>query len=322
MNYRGIIKEKLHKIYVITAGILIFSLICGCNVPATGATKKTGLRIVVSSYPIYEWVSMITRGVDGTDLSYILYKDIHDYELTDTEKEDIKTCDLFIYVGGPSDKKLEEALKSSKDQKVINLMKACKEGAKLETDDETHIDDEHIWMSLTIAQHCVSYLADQISELDKDNEPAYLENATSYIEKLTDLREYFGKVMDEFEGNTLIFADKFPFTQMMNEYGCDYLLAGNICPKDDYNGYSIIEIKQKLAKNSIKCILTASDPDSEVIAKIRKAAGEDIPVYRLYSIEKPEETAFTPSEEATYYSMMYDNMLVFEDMLTKKGLID
>ena len=317
MKCQGTIKEKLHIIYKIAAGILILSLLCGCNVQPP---VKQNIRIVVSTYPIYEWVSAITKNVDSADISYIVFNDIHNYELTEKDKEDIKACDLFIYAGGPSDKKLEEALKTKDPASIVNLIKVSKDEGTLKKDDaDQYIDDEHIWLSISIAQSCLSYIADRISALDKENDTKYLENATAYIERLNDLKSDYTNVFGEHKDDVLIFADAFPFAQMVNEFKCNYIVAGDICPNSNYNGYNINEIREAFKEKSVVGIITIGKAESDTVKMLKKTAGYDIPVYKLYSVEKPEQTEYTSSEEASYYSLMYDNLLQLEDLFSKKG---
>ena len=139
---------------------------------------------------------------------------------------EISNCDLFIYVGGESDKLIEDALKESinKDMKVVNLLEVLGDYVKTEEmvegmqesehshnhghnedheheheEDHNHNghehEDEHVWLSLKNANKLVDVISNTIQEIDIDNKDVYKTNASNYIEKLNELDNKYQDVV-------------------------------------------------------------------------------------------------------------------------------
>ena len=102
--------------------------------PGTGASK---LKIVTTIFPEYSWTKeLLGRQEKDTKLTLLTKKgtDMHSYQPSAEDILRIADCDLFIYVGGESDKWVDKALKQGGNpkRKVINLMKLLGSRAKIE----------------------------------------------------------------------------------------------------------------------------------------------------------------------------------------------
>lgn len=116
------------------------------------AEDNTRLNIVATIFPEYDWVREILGDrLDNANLTLLLDNgvDLHSYQPTADDIIKIATCDLFIYVGGESDKWVEDALKeaTNKDMVVINLLQvmggAVKAEELIEGMQETEHDHDH-----------------------------------------------------------------------------------------------------------------------------------------------------------------------------------
>ncbi|MCR5452874.1 MAG: metal ABC transporter substrate-binding protein [Lachnospiraceae bacterium] len=128
---------------------------CGSAAPAEGSadvkTEATAdvrsdggaegnddkLEIVTTIFPEYDWVkSIMGEKVNEAELTMLLDNgvDLHSYQPTAEDILKISTCDLFIYVGGESDKWVSDALSEvvNKDQVVINLLDTLGDEVKSE----------------------------------------------------------------------------------------------------------------------------------------------------------------------------------------------
>ena len=100
----------------------------GKNAGAKADVPKPKLKIVVTIFPEYSWVKEVLGKQDESAELILLTKkgvDMHSYQPSAEDILRIATCDLFIYVGGESDKWVDKALKEGGNpkRKVINLMK-------------------------------------------------------------------------------------------------------------------------------------------------------------------------------------------------------
>ena len=121
----------MKKIFTIFLALtMVVGLLAGCgkkNDAETGEADSDKLKVVTTIFPEYDWVKDILGDKAGsTDLTMLLSNgvDLHSYQPTADDIVKISDCDLFIYVGGESDKWVDDALKeaTNKDMKVIDLL--------------------------------------------------------------------------------------------------------------------------------------------------------------------------------------------------------
>lgn len=113
--------------------------------PGTGVSK---LKIVTTIFPEYSWTKELlgSREKDA-ELTLLTKKgvDMHSYQPSAEDILRIANCDLFIYVGGESDKWVDKGLKEGGNpkRKVISLMKLMGNRAKVEEEVEGMEKHEH-----------------------------------------------------------------------------------------------------------------------------------------------------------------------------------
>ena len=108
--------------------------------------SKAKLKIVATIFPEYSWVKEVLGKQDaGAELTLLSKKgaDMHSYQPGAEDILRIATCDLFIYVGGESDKWVDKALKEGGNpkRKVINLMKLL--GNRVKAEEEVEGMEKH-----------------------------------------------------------------------------------------------------------------------------------------------------------------------------------
>ena len=114
-------KRFLALILAVTMAATIFG---GCS--SAPAKDEGKLNIVTTIFPEYDWVSNITSGAEDVNITLLLENgaDLHSYQPTAEDIVKISSYDVFIYVGGESDKWVDDALKgaTNKEMTVINLL--------------------------------------------------------------------------------------------------------------------------------------------------------------------------------------------------------
>ena len=113
--------------------------------PGTGVPK---LKIVTTIFPEYSWTKELLGSQEkDTELTLLTKKgaDMHSYQPSAEDILHIANCDLFIYVGGESDKWVDKALQKGGNpkRKVISLMKLMGNRAKVEEEVEGMEKHEH-----------------------------------------------------------------------------------------------------------------------------------------------------------------------------------
>ncbi|MBQ2328865.1 MAG: zinc ABC transporter substrate-binding protein, partial [Oscillospiraceae bacterium] len=162
---------------------LFVGLIAGCS-HSENAPDPSKPQIVVTVFPIYDWMQNLLSdraGEFGLTLLESSGADLHNYQPTVNDIYALSNCDLFVYIGGESDKWVADALTqaANKDMIVVNLMDALGALAREEelpeglTEDEDEHDgpeyDEHIWLSVRNAAALCRVLTDALAKLDAAN---------------------------------------------------------------------------------------------------------------------------------------------------------
>ena len=100
---------------------------CGSQSEQSEVSDDQKISIVTTIFPEYDWVREIMGDeAENAEITMLLDNgvDLHNYQPTADDIIKISSCDMFIYVGGESDKWVEDALAeaTNKDMNVVNLM--------------------------------------------------------------------------------------------------------------------------------------------------------------------------------------------------------
>ena len=189
-------------ISIILAAFILLTGLSGCN---SGIASDSGLNIVTTVFPIYDWVNNILGDNRvGAEVSLLLDSgvDLHSFQPSAEDIMKISSCDLFIYVGGVSDSWVSDALKEStnKNIRVLNLIDILGDTAKEEEliegmqehnhEHEHEHDgnqnvieyDEHIWLSLKNAALFVDAISSSLEEIDPQM-PKFTERIPNLTQK-------------------------------------------------------------------------------------------------------------------------------------------
>ncbi|MCR5057448.1 MAG: metal ABC transporter substrate-binding protein [Clostridiales bacterium] len=140
-------KKHLSIFAVVMASAMCLS---GCGSSKKNNDKK--LSIVTTIFPEYDWVmNILGDKKDSADVTMLLDNgvDLHSYQPTADDIVKIKSCDMFIYVGGESDEWVEDVLETAenKDMVVVNLLEELggmvKEEELIEGMQEEEHDHDH-----------------------------------------------------------------------------------------------------------------------------------------------------------------------------------
>ena len=207
------------------------------------------IRIVCTIFPQYDWVLNLIKGnEENISLTLLMDKggDLHNFQPSALDIAKVSDCDLFIYVGGESDTWVDDALKEAvnPNMRVINMMEAIQtdlveeehlEGLKEHThpgeahEAHEHAFDEHVWLSLRNTEHIVAVIANELAALDDENTVLYQNNFDAYAMQLKALDERYREAVQCGQTDTLLFADRFPFRYLMEDYDLNYYAAFDGC---------------------------------------------------------------------------------------------
>ena len=318
--------------------LLISAMLCLAGCGGAGAPAPAGdgrLRIVATIFPEYDWVrAVLGDNPAGAELKLLLDKgvDMHSFQPTADDMLMIAECDLFLYVGGESDGWVPDALENAvnKHMAVIDLMEVLGDAAKeeelaegMQAEEEEGEDgeeseaeyDEHVWLSLRNAAAIVPEIAAALEALDPANAGAYRANAEAYLEKLDALDKAYAAAAADAPVKTLLFADRFPFRYLTEDYGLNYYAAFAGCSAETEASFETVTfLAKKLDELGLRAVLTIEGSDKRLAETIiGNTRTKDQTILTLNSMQSA--TPDFAQTGATYLSVMEDNLAVLKEAL-------
>ncbi len=332
--------KKLNRMIALflVAAMCVFAF-SACSGKASHNDDKK-LKIVTTIFPEYDWVKAILGDeIENVELTMLLDNgtDLHSYQPTAEDILKISECDLFIYVGGESDAWVEDALKESRNenQRVINLMDVMGENAKEEEvvegmqaeeeHEEAHSGedaeeeeveyDEHVWLSLRNAELECKEIEKQLSEIDPENKEIYGKNRNSYLAQLQDLDSRYQNVVDNSTVKTLLFADRFPFRYLVDDYGISYYAAFVGCSAETEASFETITfLAGKTDELGLHTVMTMEKSDQKIAKTVvDNTENKNQQILAMDSMQST--TSQDVKSGTTYLSTMENNLEVLKQAL-------
>ena len=327
----------MKKIFYIGSGLLaalvLAAALSACAGNTGNETKK--ISVVTTVFPVYDWIRNVAGDVKDVEITYLLDNsvDLHSYQVTANDMMKISKADVFIYVGGESDKWVQDALKGSgRDQQVVvNLMEALGDAAREEEviegmehhdedgedgeDDEGPEYDEHVWLSLKNAKKLVGVIAEKLAEADPADRTAFESNVKSYQEKLSSLDARFEESLSDAPVKTAVFADRFPFLYLFKDYGLSYYAAFMGCSAETEASFETVKfLADKVDELSLSTLLTIETSDQKIAKTVRDTTKrKDQKILTMNSLQSV--TAEKEKSGLTYLSVMEENLDVLKEAL-------
>ncbi len=315
-------------IALMLCAVLVPGALCGCGGERRQDTDK--IQVVATVFPLYDWArELIGQRREQVELTLLLDHgvDMHSYQPSVEDMIKVSDCDVFIYVGGESDQWVDDALGEAANQDMIaaNLLELLGAAAKEEEtvegmeqeeeDGEETAYDEHIWLSLRNASLLCRALAEVFAAADPDGAAVYRANAAAYIEKLEALDSAYQEAVDGAGGKTVLFADRFPFRYLADDYGLTYYAAFAGCSAQAEAGFeTVVFLAQKIDALGLRYILQTETADGTLAQTVRgNTAAGDQTVLTLDSMQSV--TAQDAASGTTYLTVMENNLRVLKEAL-------
>ena len=321
---------------------VVMSLILLASFLAPGAALAEGkkLSVVTTIFPIYDWVrAILGENAENAELTMLLDSgsDLHNYQPTASDIMKISMADLFIYVGGESDRWVDGVMLTiaNPDWKSIKLVDELGDAVKAEEivegmeheheeDHDHHGDhgheeeeevDEHVWLSLRNAQTLCRAIADMLSEIDPDNAALYQKNLTAYNGQLADLDKAYEETVNAAPVKTLLFGDRFPFRYLADDYGLTYYAAFSGCSAESEASFqTIVFLAGKVDELGLNTVMTIENPKARIAETIVSAtARKNQKILALNSLQSI--TAQDVINGASYLEAMESNLAVLKEAL-------
>ncbi len=307
------------------------------NETETTINKKT-VKIVSTIFPIYDIVRNVVPN-DNYEMTLLLDSgiDIHNFSPTAKDIVKIAEADLFIYVGGESDKWVDKvvATAQNKNLKTINLMNELgnlikeeevvegmqhehEEGEEHEHEEgenheehEEHENDEHIWLSLKNAKAMTNAIAKKLIEIDSENQTEIQKKANAFTEKLDALDKKYVEASQNKKYDTVVFGDRFPFRYLVDDYGLKYFAAFSGCSAEAEASFeTVVFLAKKLDELGLKHICALKGAEPKVAKTVINASNDkDRDIVLFNSMEGI--TNVNDAENTNYLKIMEENLEAF-----------
>lgn len=312
--------------------IVTVSVLAGCGTN-TNDHQHADVKVVTTIFPLYDWVREVAKDDADIKLDLLLDNgvDLHSYQPSAKDIIDISDCDIFIYVGGESDKWVDDTLAQAKNDKmiVVDLMdvlgnkakeEEVKEGMQAEEEESAEAEeepeyDEHVWLSVKNAALFTQAITDALKKADSQHADAFQTNADAYIEKLNALDAQYQDAVDHAAVKTLLFGDRFPFRYLVDDYKLDYYAAFVGCSAESEASFETITfLSGKVDELGLKSIMKIETSDGAIAKTIREnTKTRDQTILTLDSLQSV--TTDRVEEGETYLSIMESNLEILKQAL-------
>lgn len=309
---------RLKRTLCLLLALLMLLPLCACGKGAERQSAEEKPSIVVTIYPVYDWLREILGELsDQAELTLLLDggADMHSFQPTVADIARIASCDLLIYVGGESDEWIDAVEAAEAGQRRVRLLELLdgrtleeelREGMRGEADGAT---DEHVWLSLKNARLLCAKLVPWLRGLGLDGR--YLDaSAAAYGAKLETLDAAYQAAVDGAARRTLLFADRFPFRYLVEDYGLDYYAAFAGCEAETEASFRTVAfLSEKLDELALPCCLVIESSDGKLARTVVASSADPTrPILTLHSLQGE------PGGRS-YLEIMEDNLAVLKEAL-------
>lgn len=323
--------------------VLCISMLSGCGDLSQNFINSDKIKIVCTIFPQYDWIrQVIGEQSDNFEIKLLTESgvDMHSYQPSVADIAAVASCDVLIYTGGESDKWIDDALKETvnEDMTVINIMEVLDGYVKEEeiiegmqssnhshrhsydeheeysenyAKDHDHEEveyDEHVWLSVKNAKVIVEALEVALEEKDASNASVYHQNGQKYIISLDELDEQYQKMVDTAKHNTVLFADRFPFRYLIDDYDLNYYAAFAGCSSETGASFeTVVYLSGKVDELGLNSVLVIENSGEQVAnTVIGNTQNKNVRILVLDSMQSV--TSKEIKEGCTYIGIMQNNL--------------
>ena len=331
-------KKKIFTAAMAIAGACVFAGCTGAGTVGTTETTETHvsedeykMKIVTTTFPQYDWVKNVL-GERANEVEITLLcdngTDMHSYQPTFEDVMKISEADVFLYVGGESDEWVTNIIRdANREEKfAFSLIEMLGDRVKEEErpegmqengeEEEEKQVDEHVWLSLKNAEILAEEIAEILIVLDEDTSPDfYQDNTEKYIKELEMLDSEYTDAVNSASVKTLLFADRFPFRYMTDDYGIEYYAAFDGCEADTEASFETIAfLSKKVDELSLKNIIKIDGSDGKIAETIKSnTQSKDQNIIELDSMQSVKDSDIEAG--TSYISIMEKNLKVLKEAL-------
>lgn len=305
--------------------INFFTLLCfiilfvSCNPTKKSSTKGDFPSIVTTNFPCYDFARAVTK---DSNIKMLIKPgmEIHSFDPSPQDIIAINNCDVFIYIGGASDKWVDDILKSINlsNKTIIKLFDSVDISTSIhhdevsctlphhskETHKHNHEIDEHIWTSPSYAKKMVLHTAKKLSEAYPVYAEKYQTNAQAYCNEIQQIINQLLQITQKSKHNFIIMGDRFPLKYFAQEFSIEYEAAYSGCSSAvEVNPQTIAHLIDIAKEKKLKTIFHIELSNQKIAKTIANEC--NLPITLLHSAQNVTKDDF--DNGITYVNIMQGN---------------
>lgn len=318
-----VVVKIFFKLFSVCALLSFLGIFTACKGEGKSeASGKGKIKIVVTTFPVYDWVCDIVKDKADVELLINSGADLHSWNPSakDIIKVTGKDTDLFVYIGGESDFWVSKLIPQMEANGVqyFSIMKNNVELLEpMEEHDHNHEEsegeesedfnpdeyDEHIWLSLKRVPLFIESIAEKISEVDEENSDFYLMNAKLIVSEKNILYEQYCSEIEKCTNKTIVLADRNPFVYLSCDLGLEIYAAFHGCSADTEASFDVVLELVKIIEEKNLSAVACCDIKNRLSETVNTAVkSRDLNVVVLDSMQGKIQ------DKQTYDSIMTENL--------------
>lgn len=318
-----VVVKIFFKLFSVCALLSFLGIFTACKGEGKSeASGKGKIKIVVTTFPVYDWVCDIVKDKADVELLINSGADLHSWNPSakDIIKVTGKDTDLFVYIGDESDFWVSKLIPQMEANGVqyFSIMKNNVELLEpMEEHDHNHEEtegeesedfnpdeyDEHIWLSLKRVPLFIESIAEKISEVDEENSDFYLMNAKLIASEKNALYEQYCSEIEKCTNKTIVLADRNPFVYLSCDLGLEIYAAFHGCSADTEASFDVVLELVKIIEEKNLSAVACCDIKNRLSETVNNAVkSRDLNVVVLDSMQGKIQ------DKQTYDSIMTENL--------------
>ncbi|MBQ8849639.1 MAG: zinc ABC transporter substrate-binding protein [Clostridia bacterium] len=315
---------KKRIIAIILCALALIGALSGCEV------EDEKLTVLCTVFPVYDWVRAVVGESKNIEVKLLVSDgaDLHSFQPTAKDAISIKSADLVVRVGGADDSFVNELVTESADLRLMEAegvtLRHMSVSSEHSREDEhegshghEHAVDEHIWLSLKNASACVDAICEAVCELDAEGAEVYRENTEDYINSLNALDAAYSEAIANIDTPRMIFADRFPFVYMTEDYGIEYEAAFEGCTTDAEAGFdTVLRLASRAEEWGLSYVFVTESSDGKLARSVSEAVSDGtLTTVTLNSMQSLTSADIAAGE--SYLGIAQKNLAVLSAALAK-----
>jgi zinc transport system substrate-binding protein len=252
--------------------LILLSLILSCKQVEEPAGKDTGLKVIATIFPLYDFA----RHIGGNKITVTMLlppaSDAHHYELKPNDIARVSKTDIFLFtsfemeqwaykiINTAAEKTNMLAVETGQGASLLPLSASSEhdvdhQSARQENDMEHAAKfDPHIWLDFDNTQKMIDNITTAFINKDPQNSEYYKKNAQSYKLKLMELDNKYRAQLANCKTRTILHAGHWAFAYLAQRYDLKYVAAYNMSAEAEPSPRQILTMIEQVKGQKLKYI--------------------------------------------------------------------